>query len=116
MKYVPSLPPPVTSARAELRVEALTGIKPARPVKARTRPPPTLQPHERHVAPPEVAGKEEAAGKEEKRHDPHVHGERRLYCRRLERLPMLVELRSEIDRRRRNQRASDIAEHIDVEV
>lgn len=110
MKYVSSLPPPVTVPEAGLEVNALAGVQRAKPVQARTLPPLVVQPHARHEAPPEVAGKEE------KRHDPHVHGERRLYCRRLEHLPMLVELRSEIDRRRRNQRASDIAEHIDVEV
>lgn len=116
MQYVPSLTPPVTAPETGPEVKALAGVQRAKPVQERTLPPLVVQPHARHVAPPEVAGKEEAAGKEEKRHDPHVHGERRLYCRRLERLPMLVELRSEIDRRRRNQRASDIAEHIDVEV
>jgi len=110
MKYVPSLPSPATGAEIGLEVKALAGVQRAKPVQARTLPPLVMQPHARHVPPPEVAGKEE------KRHDPHVHGERRLYCRRLERLPMLVELRSEMDRRRRNQRASDIAEHIDVEV
>lgn len=109
MKYVPSLPPPVAGVETGLEVKALAGVQRAKPAQARTLPPLVVQPHARHVAPPEVAGKEE------KRHDPHVHGERRLYCRRLEHLPMLVELRSEIDRRRRNQRASDIAEHIDVE-
>lgn len=116
MQYVPSLTPPVTAPETGLEVKAPAGVKRAKPVQERTLPPLVVQPHARHVAPPEVAGKEESAGKEEKRHDPHVHGERRLYCRRLEHLPMLVELRSEIDRRRRNQRASDIAEHIDVEV
>ena len=116
MQYVPSLLSPGTAPETGLEVKALAGIRRAKPVQARTLPPLVVQPHARHVAPPEVAGKEEAAGKEEKRHDPHVHGEHRLYCRRLERLPMLVELRSEIDRRRRNQRASDIAEHVDVKV
>jgi hypothetical protein len=56
------------------------------------------------------------AGKEEKRHDPHVHGERRIYCRRTEHLPILVELRSGMERRRHNQRSDDITEHVDVKV
>lgn len=114
MKYVPSLPPPATGAEIGLEVKALAGVQRAKPVEARTLPPLVVQPHARHVVPPEVAGKEEAAGKEEKRHDPHAYGERRLYCRRLERLPMLVELRSGISRRRHNQRTSDITEHVDV--
>ncbi|HEU0233578.1 MAG TPA: hypothetical protein VFQ94_00400 [Gallionella sp.] len=110
MQYVPSLPPPVTAPETGPEVKALAGIKRAKPVQARTLPPLVVQPHARREATPD------AAGKEEKRHNPHVYGERRIYCRRIERLPMLVELRSEIDRRRRNQRASDIAEHIDVKV
>jgi len=110
MQYVPSLPPPVTGAEVGLEVNALAGVQRAKPVQERTLPPLVVQPHARHEVPAEVAENEE------KRHDPHVHGERRLYCRRLEHLPMLVELRSEIDRRRRNQRASDIAEHNDVKV
>lgn len=106
MKIAPDLPPPVTSARPELRVEALVGIKPVRPVEARTRPPPTVQPHVRH--------EHDASVEEERRHDPHVDGERRTYCRRTEHLPVLLELRSGVERRRHNQRAGDIAEHIDV--
>ena len=110
MQYVPSLLSPGTAPETGSEVKALAGIRRAKPVQARTLPPLVVQPHARHEAPPE------AAGDEERRHDPHVHGERRLYCRRLQHLPMLVELRSEIDRRQRNQRANDIAEHIDVKV
>ena len=108
MKYVPSLPPPATGAVAGLEVKALAGIKRPRPVQARTLPPLVVQPHTRHEAP---AG---TAVEEEKRHDPHVHGERRVYCRRIEHLPVLVELRSGMERRRHNQRAGDITEHVDV--
>lgn len=76
----------MTSARAELRVEALAGIKLTRPVKARTQPPPTVPPH--------VRREYDAPTGEEKRHDLHVDGERRTYCRRIEYLPVLLELRS----------------------
>lgn len=110
MKYVPSLPPPVTGVGAGLEVKALVGIKRVKPVQARTLPPLVVQPHARHETPAVTAGKEE------KRHDPHVHGERRIYCRRIEHLPILVELRSGMDRRRHNQRADDITEHVDVKV
>lgn len=110
MQYVPSLPSPVTAPETGPEVKALAGIKRAKPVQERTLPPLVVQPHARYEAPPEVAENEE------KRHDPHVHGERRLYCRRLEHLPMLVELRSGKDRRRHNQRAGDITEHIDIKV
>ena len=108
MKYVPSISPPVTSTGTGLEVQALAGIKRAKPVQARTLPPLVVQPHARHEAPPE------AIANEEKRHDPHVHGERRTYCRRTEHLPILVELRSGMERRRHNQRASDMTEHIDI--
>lgn len=106
MKIAPDLPVPVAMVKDTPEVKALTGIKPARPVKARTRPPPTVQPHARHEY--------DAAAEEERRHDPHVDGERRTYCRRTEHLPVLLELRSGVERRRHNQRAGDIAEHIDV--
>jgi hypothetical protein len=108
MKYVPSLPPPITGVETGPEVKALAGIKRAKPVRARTLPPLIVQPHVRYEASPEIAGKEE------KRRHPHTDGERRIYCRRFERLPILVELRSVIERRRRNQRASDITEHVDV--
>lgn len=108
MKYVPSLPPPITGVETGPEVKALAGIKRAKPVQARTLPPLVVQPHVEHEASPEVARKEE------KRRNPHPHGERRIYCRRIEHLPVLVELRSVLERRRRNQRASDITEHVDV--
>lgn len=108
MKYAPSLPAPVTGAGAGLEVKALAGINRVKPVQARTLPPLVVQPHARHETPPEDAGKEE------KRHDPQVHGERRIYCRRTEHLPILAELRSGMERRRHHQRADDITEHIDV--
>jgi len=52
-------------------VKALAGIKRAKPVQERTLPPLVVQPHMRREVPVE------AAKREEKRHDPHVHGERR---------------------------------------
>jgi len=108
MKFVPTLPPPATAPETGPKVKALAGIKRARPVQARISPPLIVQPHARRKAP------RGGGGKEEKRRNPHTHGERRIYCRRFERLPMLVELRSVRERRRRNQRASDITEHVDV--
>ena len=42
--------------------------------------------------------------------------ERRKAARRVRQRPVLVELRSPIDRRRRNRREGDIVEHIDEEV
>jgi len=39
MKYVPSLPPPVTGVKAGLEVKTLAVIKRVKPVRARTLPP-----------------------------------------------------------------------------
>jgi len=108
MQYVSSIHPPATAPETGLDVDATSGAKRVKPVQALTLPPLVVQSHARHEALPE------AAENEEKGHDPHVHGERRTYCRRTEHLPILIELRSGIDRRRNNQRVGDIAEHIDV--
>jgi len=108
MKYVPSLTSPVTSPTTGMEVRALAGIKRSKPVQARTLPPLVVQPHVRHEASSGVSEKEE------RRYDPLAHGERRSYCRRIEHRPVLIELRSSIERRRHNQRAGDITEHIDV--
>lgn len=108
MKYVPSLPPPASAPETGTEVNALAGTRRVRPVGPRISPPLIVQPHVRHEIPPEVAREEE------RRHDPHVNGERRTFARRIEHLPMLVELRSARERRRRNQRASDMTEHVDV--
>lgn len=110
MKYVPSLPPPVVGVETGLEVKALTGIKRAKPVQARTLPPLVVQPHSQREGEPDTADQQE------RRYEPHIHGERRTYCRRIEHLPILIELRSGIDRRRHNQREGDTVEHIDVEV
>lgn len=108
MKFVPDLTPPATAPETRPGVQALAGIRRVRPVAARISPPLIVQPHVEHEAPPEVA----EGG--ERRHDPHLHGERRTYCRRVEHRPMLVELRSGRERRRHNLRADDITEHIDI--
>jgi len=110
MKYVSDFPPPVSGVDVGLDVNALAGVRRVKPVEALTLPTLLTQPHTTHEVPLDVAMDEE------KRHDPHVHGERRTYCRRIEHLPILVELRSGIVRRRHNQRASDLMEHIDLKV
>ena len=107
MKIVPSLPPVATAEKIDLDVEALAPVKAAKPVQPRTLPPLVVQPRVQPHATPDKAEHEE------KRHDVQVHGERRTYCRRIEHLPMLVELRSGFDRRRHNQREDDIKEHVD---
>lgn len=109
MKIVPSDTPPVSVARDELQVRALTAVKPVKPVQPRTLVPLVVQPH---GAAHEYV---EAAGQPDKRHDVALHGERRTYCRRVQHLPILLELRSGLDRRRHSQRGDDMHEHVDIE-
>ena len=109
MKFVPDLPSSPVAPATSPEVKALTGVRRAKPVQARTQPPLIVQPHVRREAPPE------APEEKERRHDPHVDGERRIYCRRLWHEPFLIESRSGRERRRHNQRADDPTEHIDVE-
>jgi hypothetical protein len=110
MKIVPSLPPLITVAKAGLEVEALAPVKAAKPVQPRTLPPLVVQPRAQPHASPDIAGQAE------RRHDVQVHGERRTYCRRIEHLPMPVELRAGYDRRRHNQRGDDMMDHVDEKV
>jgi hypothetical protein len=110
MKIVPSLPPYITVAKAELEVEALVPVKAAKPVQPRTQPPLLVQHRAQPQASPDIAGQAES------RHDVQIHGERRTYCRRIEHLPILVELRAGYDRRRHNQREDDTTDHVDETV
>lgn len=106
IQYVPSLPPPATAPATEPEMKALART---RRVAVRISPPLIVQPHVEHEPPAEIA--EEG----ERRRNQHPQGERRIYCRRFGHLSMLVELRTGMERRRHNQRAGDITEHIDVE-
>lgn len=106
MKYVPSISPPrITGVGEGVTVTGLAAVKAVKPVQPRTLPPLVTPPHEGHEPAGEVA---------ERRHDPKSQGERRTYCRRLRRLSMLVELRSGLERRHRNQREGDQIEHVDI--
>ncbi|MDD2915679.1 MAG: hypothetical protein PHP70_10230 [Gallionella sp.] len=107
MRIMPGLPPPITIEKDNFGVKALTRIKPVKPVQERNLPPLVTQRHEQ----PEIPS--DFTEPQEKRHDPHVHGERRIYCRRTEHLPILIELRSLADRRRHKQRGDDETEHVD---
>lgn len=110
MKIVPNLPAPMPVAENILEVKALAGVKPSRPAQERTLPPLVIQPRSQREGEPEIVEQQE------RRYEQHIYGERRIYCRRIEHLPILIELRSEIERRRHNQREGDMTEHIDVEV
>jgi hypothetical protein len=113
MKYVPSLPPVVTGVTDRLDVYALTRVKPVKPVQERTLVPLVVHPHGEVKDKPGAS--EDVAEQPVRRHDPHLQGERRVYCRRVKQQPILIELRSGPDRRRHNQRGSDTLDHVDVE-
>jgi hypothetical protein len=110
MKYVPSFPPVVTGVADSLDAHALSPVKPVKLVQQRTLPPLVVH-RQMHfdAAPVEVAKRQE------RRNDPHLQGERRTYCRRFDHPSLLAELRSRMERRRRTQRKSDMAEHVDEE-
>lgn len=109
MRYVPSQPPPISGGVDLYESRPLPGVKAVRSVQPRSLPPLVFQRRTgRGLRKPAVHG--------ERRHDPHVEGERRTYCRRTKYLPVLLELRAGHDRRRHRQRSTDIAEHLDEEV
>ena len=91
-------------------VKEITGAMPAKPVQERTLPPLVLQQHVQHEYTP---GTDEQP---ERRHLDVQQEERRTYCRRINHQPVLEELRSSVERRRHNQRGTDMKEHIDEEV
>ena len=110
MKFVPSLAPPITVPKESMAVKALGHVKPTKPVQARSLQPLVIQPHAPLDALPAISEPQE------KRHDKHSHGELRIYCRRTEHFPILVELRSKEDRRRHQQRQEDVMEHVDEKI
>lgn len=93
-------------------INKLSGVKKIHDVLEQPVLTPTIKQHARHEPPP-------PAGLDETREKRHVEGnlaERRIFCRRIGHQTILVELRSEADRRRRKQRKNDMSEHIDEEV
>jgi hypothetical protein len=99
-----------------LTVSGPAAVKAAKPVRSRTLPPLVVEPHERHEPEPaREALQEPARESAERRQDAQTQGERRTYCRRLRRLPVLFELRAGLERRRHKQRVGDQTEHIDIE-
>ena len=112
MKYVAILPVPPVAAEAGLEVNAMAGIQRVKSVRPRTLPPLVLPP--RHpIAPRQQISRAGAFGQPQ---DQRLHVERRSYCRRIEHLPVLLELRANVVRRRHNQRVGDLTEHVDVKV
>jgi hypothetical protein len=91
----------------DLKVAGIARAKHAKPSQTRSLTPLVIPPH----AP--VSASHDTTEQEEQRHDTHPGGERRIYCRRIEHFPVLIDLRFGFDRRRTNQRANDPTEHID---
>ena len=110
MQYVQnhSLPPRLNGPEDKNEIKKLTEIEPVRPVSERTHPsqafqPPTTRPeHQYNLVKP----------LDEKRNADVFLGERRKVCRRIQTQPLLIELRSKLDRRHKKQRNTDITEHI----
>lgn len=98
MHLVPIIPRPKTGVEESLAVSGVAVIKPAKPVQERT-----LVPMRSEAARPEKAQVSRQA-------------ERRIVCRRLHHPTILEALRSSIDRRRHQQRKTDVQLHIDAEV
>jgi len=101
------LPPSLKGLEDNNEVKKPTEIKPVKPVSERIEPllvfrQLTQSEHQRTPAKP----------LERRNTEPYL-GERRIICRRIKTQPLLKELRSKVDRRRRKQRKTDITEHVD---
>jgi len=111
MRYVPSLPPPITAPEETGEVHGLTAIRPAKPVQQRTLVPLVKQ----RFAPREPAAEAEKAKPADRQTDQRSNEDRRTYRRRVSQQPVLLDLRPGGDRRRRSQRITDVATSIDEE-
>jgi len=109
MQLVPIIPQPKTGVETGLEVTGVAAMKPAKAVQERTIPPLLSYAKERSVHfVSEI--------KQHKTREISRQAERRIICRRLQHQLILQELRSVIDRRRHQQRRSDLRLHIDEEV
>jgi hypothetical protein len=106
MRFVPSLPS--TPATPDSRpVRAASASHAVKPVYPREQPVPYLVATQiRHEPPPAVTPRPVQNLPAE---------DRRKFCRRTQNLPVLVELRSGVERRRHNLFESGADEHVDIE-
>jgi len=106
MRFVPSIPSVPTSpdTRHVMGLAATHAVKPIHPSEQ------TVPHIERH-APHQAA----VHGLESLQHREMPMEDRRKACRRISHYPVLIELRSGIDRRHHTLRESDVVEHIDEE-
>ncbi len=109
MKFVPSLTPNKVVAKSDMEVEALAAVSPVKSFQPRTLPLAVLH---------EAEGREPSgvSARHERQHIGRLAGERRKFCRRIEHLAVLLELRSGIERRQHSQRDDDPIEHVDEQV
>ena len=105
MRYVPSIQS-TTASPTNRQVNRPSAAQAVKPIFPREQPVlPHVEPHAAHQEP--------AHPVEPQQHRRLAFEDRRKACRRVSHLPVLVELRSGIDRRRHNLREGDITEHID---
>jgi hypothetical protein len=102
MRYVSSIPPPPKSPNTR-QVGGLTAV---RSVKA-------VQLQEPNVDQQAVQREAVRLEEERQRRSEGQFPDRRKICRRVTQQPVLVELRSGVERRRRSQREGDPVDHID---
>ncbi len=104
MRYVTSLPPVPTSPNTR-QVGGLTRVQAVKPLQTGDQAVPIVQNRSprQEPAPPVVLQRQHSGPFED----------RRKACRRSRQQPVLVELRSGVERRRHNMRADDIVDHVD---
>ena len=107
MRFVSSLPP-VTTGPNTRQVGGLKRINAVKPIQTDEKAVPTVENKTARQEP------ETLVGQLYQRAEPFQ--DRRKACRRVTRQAVLVELRSGMDRRRRNLRESDLVDHIDETV
>jgi len=108
MRYTPSLPP-LAEVPESTTLKGLQHAQPVRPVKERLFPAKIAEHYPHRESATEQAQPLET---EEKR----TAEERRLCCRRITPEEVLLETRSDIERRRKNRRSGDTATAVDDEV
>lgn len=104
MRYVTSLPP-VMKGPSTRQVGGLTRVFAVKPIRAGEQAVPNIG---NQAAKQE---QERAPGQQHQRAEPFE--DRRKTCRRVSHQPVLIDLRSGPDRRRRTLRLSDLIDHID---
>jgi hypothetical protein len=101
MRFVPSVTT-VSKSTNPREVKGLSATYAVKPVHPREPVAPTVTLH--HEAAPQI---------EQQHHREAPLEDRRKACRRVSHLPVLVELRSGVERRHHNLRGDDLVDHID---